>query len=93
VSRPGVGGAETAERAGFRRGVEARTGGIYYEAGFAQGLGLPVIFTVREDDLRRVHFDTRQYNYIAWQNPADLRERLLDRVIATMGHGKRRGAS
>jgi hypothetical protein len=63
-------------------------GGVYYEAGFAQGLGLPVIFTVRKDEVGRVHFDTRQYNHIAWETPAELRERLYDRVIATLGPGR-----
>jgi nucleoside 2-deoxyribosyltransferase len=60
-------------------------GGVYYEAGFAQGLGLPVIYTVRKDEIEGVHFDTRQYNHIVWESPADLRERLHNRVIATMG--------
>lgn len=60
-------------------------GGVYYEAGFAHGLGLPVIFTVREDDVSRLHFDTRQYNHIVWETPAQLRERLHDRVVATLG--------
>jgi len=63
-------------------------GGVYYEAGFAQGLGLPVIFTVRKDEIGRVHFDTRQYNHIVWDTPAELRERLNDRIIATMGQAK-----
>jgi hypothetical protein len=62
-------------------------GGVYYEAGFAQGLGLPVIFTVRKDEISRVHFDTRQYNHITWETPGELRERLRDRVLATLGSG------
>jgi hypothetical protein len=60
-------------------------GGVYYEAGFDQGLGLPVIFTVHKDEIGGVHFDTRQYNHIVWETPAELRERLNERVIATMG--------
>lgn len=60
-------------------------GGVYYEAGFARGLGLPVISTVRQDELEKVHFDTRQYNHIVWENPSDLRERLHYRVLATLG--------
>ena len=47
-------------------GKEAR-GGVYYEAGFAHGLGKEVIFTVREDCLDRVHFDIRQFNHIVWK--------------------------
>ncbi|UWU80721.1 hypothetical protein N2603_20320 [Bradyrhizobium huanghuaihaiense] len=33
-------------------------GGVYYEAGFAGGLGIPVIWTVAKDSLGDVHFDT-----------------------------------
>jgi hypothetical protein len=32
-------------------------GGVYYEAGFAGGLGIPVIFTCRKDYLKDLHFD------------------------------------
>ena len=39
-------------------------GGVYYEAGFAHGLGIPVIFTCREDCSNNTHFDIRQYNCI-----------------------------
>ncbi|MGB2808734.1 MAG: hypothetical protein WBC22_13400, partial [Sedimentisphaerales bacterium] len=38
-------------------------GGVYFEAGFAKGLGRPVIFTVKKDDVEKLHFDTRQYNH------------------------------
>jgi hypothetical protein len=34
--------------------------GVYYEAGYARGMGLPVIWTCRKDDLGNLHFDTRQ---------------------------------
>ncbi|MBM6577129.1 hypothetical protein KCP91_12170 [Microvirga sp. SRT01] len=60
-------------------------GGVYYEAGFAQGLNMPVVWSVRADQIGLVHFDTRQYNHITWQNPEDLRKRIRDRVIATIG--------
>lgn len=38
--------------------------GVYFEAGYAIGLGLPVLWSVRKDNLENVHFDTRQYNHI-----------------------------
>jgi hypothetical protein len=63
------------------------TGGranVYFEAGFAMGLGIPVIWTCREDHLDDLHFDTRQYNYIGWTTPAELRERLRLRIEATL---------
>lgn len=58
-------------------------GGVYYEAGFAHGLGIPVIWTVRTQDLGDVHFDTRQYNHIVYDSPTDLREKLINRIRAT----------
>jgi hypothetical protein len=58
-------------------------GGVYYEAGFAHGLGKQVIWTVREDHLSGVHFDTRQYNHITYTTPKELRERLFNRIRAT----------
>ena len=62
-------------------------GGVYYEAGFAQGLGIPVIWTCREDHIEHVHLDTRQFNHIDWKTPEDLRERLRNRIAAVIGDG------
>ena len=59
-------------------------GGVYYEAGFAQGLGIPVIWTCRSDWTQRIHFDTRQYNRIEWESPSDLADKLHNRVSATV---------
>lgn len=62
--------------------------GVYFEAGFALGLGLPVIWCVRKDDLDNVHFDTRQYNHIVWEGPEDLENQLHDFISAIIGKGK-----
>jgi len=64
-------------------------GGIYFEAGFALGLGIPVIWLVKEDQLADVHFDTRQYNFITWNENGwdNLRDRLRYRIEATIGRG------
>ena len=64
-------------------------GGVYYEAGFAHGLGLPVIFMLREDDQKEVHFDVRQQNFILWQQDGweEARKRLANRIRATLGQG------
>jgi nucleoside 2-deoxyribosyltransferase len=59
-------------------------GGVYFEAGYAMGLGLPVIWTCREDWLDKLHFDTRQYNHIIWTDPEDLKIKLQDRIMATI---------
>jgi len=59
-------------------------GGVYYEAGYAMGLGIPVIWTVSRLDIPNLHFDTRQYNHITWDSPIDLQENLLMRINATI---------
>ena len=64
-------------------------GGVYFEAGLAQGFGIPVIWTCKDDEEERkkLHFDTRQYNHIFWKDPEDLRKRLIDRIRANIGKG------
>ena len=58
--------------------------GVYFEAGFALGLGLPVIWCVEQGHEGDLHFDTRQYNHITYTNPADLKIKLLNRILATI---------
>jgi len=65
---------------------EAR-GGVYYEAGFAHGLNIPVIYTCRKDCIENIHFDTRQFNHIVWENPEDLLQQLTTRILAVIGEG------
>ena len=66
-------------------------GGVYYEAGFAMALGIPVVFTCREDHMKDVHFDTNHFPHIVWSQPADLRTKLNDRIVGavlpTVGRG------
>jgi hypothetical protein len=76
--------------ADFTQGDTGARGGVYYEAGFAHGHSIPVIFCCREDVISKVHFDTRQYNHITWKTPEELRERLSQRISATIGDGPSR---
>lgn len=62
--------------------------GVYFEAGYALGMGLPVIWCVRKDDLENAHFDTRQYNHIVWETESDLETKLYDFICAIIGKGK-----
>ena len=57
-------------------------GSVYYEAGFAYGLGIPVIFTAHED--ADLHFDTRQFPHILWNpdNLDTLKQELTNRILA-----------
>jgi hypothetical protein len=61
--------------------------GVYFEAGFALGLALQVIWSCRKDDIKNLHFDIRQYNCIDWDSETELAERLKLRIEAVMGVG------
>ena len=73
--------------ADFTHGGGGPRGGVYYEAGFAHGLNIPVIFTCRKDGLDNIHFDTRQYPHIVWETPEQLRDMLAKRIGAVIGDG------
>jgi hypothetical protein len=64
--------------------VTKARGGVYFEAGFALGLGLPVIWCVEKGRTKDMHFDTRQYSHIIYSDPADLKTKLLNRIRATI---------
>ena len=73
--------------ADFSQGDDGARGGVYYEAGFAHGLDLPVIFTCHEKSLKDLHFDTAHYSHIVWADPAELREKLKNRILAVIRQG------
>ena len=58
--------------------------GVYYEAGYAEGLNIPVIALCREDDFENVHFDLKQKNTIQWKSPGDIYHKLKKRIEATL---------
>jgi hypothetical protein len=58
---------------------------VMYEGGFAEGLGKPVIWTVRKDQGDHLPFDTRQLLHVLWSEPADLAERLRPAIEARFG--------
>ena len=62
-------------------------GSVYFEAGFAHGLNIPVIYTCREDSLNKAHFDIRQYPFIRWNTHKELKLRLAQRISAVIGDG------
>lgn len=65
-------------------------GGVYFEAGFAMALGIPVIWTCKneEEHIKALHFDTRQYSHVLWDSPEDLHKKLADRIAATIPGAK-----
>jgi hypothetical protein len=60
-------------------------GGVYFEAGYAMALPIPVIWTCHRESMDDVHFDTRQYNHIVWETPFDLYRMLKARIGAVIG--------
>ncbi len=62
-------------------------GGVYFEAGLAFGLNIPVIWACRDDLVAQLHFDIRQFNHIVWTTPNDLRQKLGNRIRAVLGDG------
>ncbi len=67
--------------------IAIHRGSVYYEAGFAHGLNIPLIFTCRKDVLEKIAFDTRQYPHIVWGTPEELRYNLATRIAAVVGDG------
>ena len=65
--------------------VTGQNQGVYFEAGYAMGLNIPVIWTCNEKEINNIHFDIRQYNTILWKDESDLYERLKKRITAVMG--------
>ena len=64
--------------------VTGQRNGVYFEAGFALVHQKSVIWSCQSADLKNVHFDTRQYNHIVWDNEDDLYSKLKDRILATL---------
>ena len=62
-------------------------GSVYYEAGFAHGLEIPVIFTCCKNSPGKVHFDIQQYSCIYWNTTEELQKRLARRIRANFGDG------
>ena len=64
--------------------------GVYFEAGYAMGMGLPVIWMCHKDDMDKAHFDTSHLNHIVWDDVGELRRSLANRILALIGRGPRR---
>jgi hypothetical protein len=63
-------------------------GGVYFEAGYAMALPIPVIWSCKDTAIKGLHFDTRQYAHIVWSAPDDLYRQLRNRIGATIGDGQ-----
>ena len=80
--------------ADFTHGSDGARGGVYFEAGFAYGLDIPVIHSCHADQIDALHFDTRQYHHVVWRTPEELHRDLTDRIPAVLeSHQANRGRS
>ena len=73
--------------ADFTHGQDGARGSVYYEAGLAKGLGLPVVWTCRETQLGTLHFDTNHYPHLLWSDDGlpGFQDRLIDRLRLSVG--------
>jgi nucleoside 2-deoxyribosyltransferase len=53
---------------------------VYFEAGYAMGLNIPVIWSCKKDEFEKLSFDTRQYPHILWDTPKDLTKQIMNRI-------------
>lgn len=68
---------------------------VYYEAGYARGLGKTVIWICRKSEEGKIElpFDTRNINHIVWETEEDLKSQLKMRILATISVPENQNAS
>lgn len=54
--------------------------GVYFEAGYALGRGMEVIYTCHQDSFQDAHFDTNRYPHLLYSSPSELRTLLIDKI-------------
>jgi hypothetical protein len=57
---------------------------VYYEVGFASGLGREVISCCRNGEQDKLAFDTRHLGHIVWKDAGDLRDKLTNSIRANI---------
>lgn len=65
--------------------------GVYYEAGYAAGLGLPVVQICKSSDLEKLHFDIKTINTLKFDTPSKLRPELIEHIEKTIGRYREQG--
>lgn len=56
--------------------------GVYFEAGYAVGLGKPVIYTCSETEFKEAHFDIKQLQQIIYSDTDELKKALVNKIAA-----------
>lgn len=62
--------------------------GVYYEAGYAKGIGKTVIHICRSDEFSKLHFDVKQIQFVLWDNMEDLSQKLEKQICESGLCGK-----
>ncbi len=58
--------------------------GVYLEAGMGLALNKKVIFSCRYDEIDNIHFYTKHFNYIRWNDIEDYKRKLIERIKSTI---------
>ena len=68
-------------------------GSVYFEAGYAMGKGIPIVWTCKKDLEKELPFDIRQYNCLYWEKEKlnDFIKKLQHRIENTVGKGPLKG--
>jgi nucleoside 2-deoxyribosyltransferase len=56
--------------------------GVYFESGYALGLGKQVIYLCQESEFEKAHFDIKQLQHIIYKSPEDLEKKLISKIEA-----------
>lgn len=56
--------------------------GVYFESGFALGLGKPVIYLCEKEQMKEAHFDIKQLQHIIYSSPEELENKLTQKIEA-----------
>ena len=68
---------------------EKPRGSVYFEAGYALGKDIPIIWTCREELKKEISFDIRQYNCLFWEKDKleEFAQKLQHRIENVIGKG------
>jgi nucleoside 2-deoxyribosyltransferase len=56
--------------------------GVYFESGYAVGLGKQVIYICNEEDFEKAHFDIKQLQHIIYNDSEELENALIHKIEA-----------
>jgi len=59
----------------------AHSHNVYFEAGYAMGMNIPVIWTCHTEHLEDMAFDVSHFPVIEWKDANDLKQKLRDRIL------------